>query len=278
MKELIGKQIGSGGCSEVFEWGYDKVIKLFRSNTTPQAVELEYRNSEGAWKAGLPVPRPYQLLDIEGRPGIVFDKIVGETLTERFARQLAEVDTHGLELLDYDIRMSANLIFTIHTCLNIPEVTLNQKEILKNSIAWPAYLTESEKQAIYTRLDGLAVKNSLCHGDPNPNNIIISNGEPVMIDWMNAASGNPAGDIAELIIMYKYAILPAETPPAIAANFDAARDYIIQLFVDEYMKWSGMPYKEIESWIVPVAARKLSADAISEQEKALLVQMIRENL
>lgn len=33
MNSLLGKCIGEGGCAEVFEWGEDKAIKLFRSNT-----------------------------------------------------------------------------------------------------------------------------------------------------------------------------------------------------------------------------------------------------
>lgn len=48
--------------------------------------------------------------------------------------------------------------------------------------------------------------------------------------------------------------------------------------MDEYTKLSGITYDEVYPWISPVAARKLSADAISEAEKRLLVHVIRHYL
>ncbi|QYR19260.1 hypothetical protein KZ483_15040 [Paenibacillus sp. sptzw28] len=48
--------------------------------------------------------------------------------------------------------------------------------------------------------------------------------------------------------------------------------------MEEYERLSGIGYKDIEPWIAPVAARKLAADAISVEEKNLLVNEIRRRL
>ncbi|MBB3155086.1 hypothetical protein FHS16_005193 [Paenibacillus endophyticus] len=52
----------------------------------------------------------------------------------------------------------------------------------------------------------------------------------------------------------------------------------IRLFMEEYEKLSGIGYAHIEPWIALIAARKLSADGISESEKKLLVNEIKRSL
>lgn len=151
-------------------------------------------------------------------------------------------------------------------------------EMLKGSISRATYLTQEEKQFIYKVLDKLPTKNSICHGDPNPGNFLIRDGKPVIIDWMNATIGNPAADIAEYIILMKYAILPPETPNSIVNFFNVARGFILEIFLDEYMKLSDMEYEEIDQWMLPVMAGKLSADGICDEEKKVLVEVVRKNL
>lgn len=70
---MLGKCIGMGSSCEVYEWGgNDKVVKLFHSNTPPEAVQLEYRNCSAAWESGLPAARPFEQVNWEGRHGIIF--------------------------------------------------------------------------------------------------------------------------------------------------------------------------------------------------------------
>ncbi len=77
MSIKIGSKIGEGGCSEVFEWeGSIKLIKVAKANTNYEAMRKEYLNNLKVWEYGLPVARPYELLDIDGRPGIVYERIM----------------------------------------------------------------------------------------------------------------------------------------------------------------------------------------------------------
>ena len=76
----------------------------------------------------------------------------------------------------------------------------------------------------------------------------------------------------------RYAVLPSQYPQVIVQLFDSIRETIINIFMDEYNKLSGITYDEVAPWIIPVAARKLSVDGIGEEEKILLVQEIRRNL
>jgi len=78
--------------------------------------------------------------------------------------------------------------------------------------------------------------------------------------------------------MVRYAILPSDFPIQAKDVLNETRESSIRIFMDEYERLSGIGYAEVESWIVPIAARKLSADGISEEEKNLLVTEIRRRL
>lgn len=282
MNLKVGKKIGEGGCSEVFEWeNGSKVIKLPKPNTSLESMRRELHNNRMAWENGLSVPQPFELVDIDGRAGVVFERIYGESLMERFvANMLQRVNpeqARGIADDGYsDFRLTAQLLNDIHrkSIADIP----SQRETIKNSIKWVDYLSSVEKEHVIAHLDQLPLKQQLCHGDPNPNNILVRDGKAVIIDWTNATIGNPEADLAEYIIMIRYAILPSYLPSEVTDLFNEIRESIITAFIDEYVQLSDITYEDIDAWIVPIAARKLTADGISENEKILLVNEIRSRL
>ncbi|WP_370511428.1 MULTISPECIES: phosphotransferase family protein [Paenibacillus] len=44
-------------------------------------------------------------------------------------------------------------------------------------------------------MKNLMMKQQLCHGDPNPGNILLRDHDTVIIDWNNASTGNPEADL-----------------------------------------------------------------------------------
>lgn len=281
MNNSFGDKIGEGGCSEVFAWeGESNIVKIAKPNTSTAALQAELHHSRIAWECGLPVPQPFEMVDIEGQPGIVFERIYGESIMKRFldrAAKRSEPQKPLHESDDYiEARVTGRLFHQIHShsVANMPSQWAN----IKRDIVSAQYLSESDKAAVIALLDQLPIKYQLCHGDPNPNNILLREHDAVVIDWNNASSGNPEADLAEYIIMIRYAILPPQLPSEASVMLDATRENSIRLFMKEYEKLSGIGYAHIEPWIAPIAARKLSADGISESEKKLLVNEIKRRL
>jgi aminoglycoside phosphotransferase (APT) family kinase protein len=281
MHDKLGSKIAEGGCSEVFEWENKRIIKLAKDNTDLESMRKEYDNNRIAWDIGLSVAQPFELLDIDGRPGIVFERIYGQSLMERFMIQVfkqvtAEQDSKLPNIEENDIRITAQVLSEIHKKSNLK--MSSQRESIKYSIRRVDYLTHAEKEAVINILDSLPAKQQLCHGDPNPGNIMMRDGKAVIIDWMNASIGNPEADLAEYIIMIRYGILPSSLPSKAVDYFNSLRELIISVFISEYMQLSGITYDEIDPWILPIAANKLAADVITEDEKDLLIKEIRRRL
>ncbi|MDP5274243.1 aminoglycoside phosphotransferase family protein [Chengkuizengella axinellae] len=280
MSSKLGNKISEGSCSEVFEWeGSHKVIKLAKENIDFETMNREFINNKMAWDHKLPVARPFELLEINGRPGIVYERIYGKPLLERFLGHLMVDINQKVDLNGGDIPLIARTLGEIHNNSNI-NLPASHREDLKYLINSVQYLTKEEKENVISILDSLPTKQLLCHGDPNPDNFLIGDdGKAVVIDWMNASIGNPEADVAEFIVMIKYAILPPEIPSQVSEYFYSIREELIQIFMEEYTNLTGITYDEIIPWLTPMAARKLyTADALLEEEKKLLVEVIRKDL
>ncbi|SOC42571.1 aminoglycoside phosphotransferase family protein [Ureibacillus acetophenoni] len=274
----LGRKIGEGGTSEVFEWeGKSKILKLAKPNTKLSDIQREFKNNFIAWNLGLSVPQPIEIIEVNNRPGIIFERIVGKTIKERLFKSFIKQMNNPQPRIDLsDVQNTARLLSEIH---ELQHVELRpQRELLKWQILNIKYLSDEEKTSVLKILDQLPLKQQICHGDPNPNNLIVRNDELVLIDWNDATIGNPEADVAEFIVMIKFAILPSDTPQSIVSIFESVRETIIEVFMNEYTVRTGVTYNDIDPWILPIAVRKLYADAISEEEKQLLVNEIRERL
>src|SRR5262245_39936938 len=74
--------VGRGYCSDVYAWGDGKVLKLFHGPLARARAEREYRATRAVHAAGLPAPAAYELLEIDGRWGVVLERINGPSLFE----------------------------------------------------------------------------------------------------------------------------------------------------------------------------------------------------
>lgn len=178
----LGKKIAEGSNSEVYEWeNNDKVIKLAKSNINKMSLQREFNNNHTAWKKGLSVPQPFDMVEVGHRAGIVFERIYGRTLMERLFKNLSEQNSVDQPSINWGgVLLTARLLSEVH---KLPGDQLpSQREYIKNQIHSVNYLKEKEKIMVIEILDSLPIKNQLCHGDPNPNNIIIRNDIPILID------------------------------------------------------------------------------------------------
>src|SRR6185503_1171948 len=75
----LGELIGQGVSSEVYAWTPGTVAKLFRPQFRALAG-VEYERARGAHAAGASCPAVHELIDVGGRPGVVFDRLDGPSL------------------------------------------------------------------------------------------------------------------------------------------------------------------------------------------------------
>ena len=82
MSETMGRLLAAGQRAEVFEWGC-RVVKLCRSTGSKQVIFREAAINAAVEALGLPVPVVWSVQQIDGRWGIVFDRVSGASFAEQ---------------------------------------------------------------------------------------------------------------------------------------------------------------------------------------------------
>ena len=103
----LGEPIAVGRTAEIYDWEEGQILKLFRDWFPAHSVEQEARNARAVHAAGLPVPAVGEVIEIDGRLGLIYERVEGPSMEEtlkaklwtlfRSARLLAELhaDMHA---------------------------------------------------------------------------------------------------------------------------------------------------------------------------------------
>lgn len=262
-----GKLIGQGRTAEIYALENNKVLKLFRADMGHKSVEKEYTLGKLISGTGVPSPEVYEMVTLGDRQGIVYQMVTGKTMLEHISRRPHSVSTpaRSLACLHHKIHQ--------HTASGLPQ----QKQILAETIDKTRVLSAPDKQTILDHLNALPPGDRLCHGDFHPDNVMITPDDAVVLDWINASIGNPAADVARTILLLRDAAPPPGISGWKAKLLDILRKKFFGIYFQEYLKISGVSARNVEAWILPVAAARLTEN-LPQGEKLVLQTIIRQHI
>ena len=258
--------IGKGRTAIVYQYGDSCALKLFNKGFEKMA-EKEFKKTLILHRTGLPCPKVFKLLEQDGKKGIVYQCVKGESLfyhlkqcpfmVKKYAREMAQMHNKihcycGSELEEICIQL-ANQI------RNAPDLSI------------------SDKKQIIEYMDCLPDGNQVCHMDYHPDNIMFEQGEiSAVIDWSNSGRGNPLADVCRTSILLRAASSPPGTPLFWRMIIPVFGKVLNRLYLKAYCKQSGCTYYEISQWTLPIAAARLSEEI--EKEREYLLNLIARHL
>ena len=194
-----GKVVGVGNTAAVYEWEEGKVLKLFYPGYPQEAVEKEFHNAMTIRNMDFPKPKAYEIISSEERIGIVYDMVKGESLLD-WVMKTGDVQECAIYMAKLHKAILHNKVS------NVP----NYKEFLKSHIPNTLSVNLKKREEILQMIDSLPDGNTLCHGDFHPGNILISDGQSMVIDFMNVCHGDFLYDIARTVFLVEYTPVPME--------------------------------------------------------------------
>jgi tRNA A-37 threonylcarbamoyl transferase component Bud32 len=165
----VGKRIGSGGTSDVHDWGDGLVVKVFKPRFEHLAP-MEAERASAVHAAGVPCPAVHDLITVDDRPGLVFDKLEGPWA-------LGWPDGAAI---------TARVHAAIHD-IEAPE-------------ALPRLVDRLADLGVHGLPDG----DRIFHGDLHPLNVLADGDGWSVIDWSGAHRGARAADVAMSVLAMGY--------------------------------------------------------------------------
>ena len=251
----LGKIIGYGWSSDVFEYGSDKVIKLFKNKNSIRSSDTmayyEYRKTKKIFENGLPAPEVFDFIKYGDRYGFVLEKIDGHTLYNEIAFFLSNSvkekrfyeNAFRSEQVSGIIRKMAKTLSIIHNTQHDFDQHgfMDTLDVLLEK-TFSNYDTEA-----YKIFSSLPEGHCILHTDFHLDNIIYADDKLYLVDWLHSTIGNHMFDVANIVNMFE------EFASGKKDNYDNDffyhyKDKAISLFLDEYKRQSGMELLNLEEW------------------------------
>ena len=236
------ERIGIGNTAEVFAFERNKVCKLFHEGYPRECAEMDYQNSKLVNELNIPSPKAYELVKLNGRNGIIYDRLYGTSLLE-----LLMAGSQNAKLVPQMVDLQKRMLEK-HT-----EACTNYKDFLRGLL----YEDNEETLIIRKKIDALPDGDCLCHGDYHPGNVWINeNGEAQVIDFMNICFGPREYDIART----HFLITQGGMPEGLAEEQENYIRQMQQILGKEYLKLMRVEKDDLEKYLDVIAiCRKYEA-------------------
>ena len=192
------KLIGQGANGKVYRLDEDKIVKLY-DYIGLDMVKREKENVRKVLASGVPCVIPYDVVKSGDKYGLVFEMLDCDTLGHIFAENPDRFD----ELSDKYVQL-AKALHSVHigdgSIRNIKTTMRENLDVLRE------WCTDEEVSIMAEVEERIPMRDILLHNDLHPGNIMVQDGEFLLIDMADMMIGPEIFDMASTFRML--AVMP----------------------------------------------------------------------
>ena len=264
MQFTLTKPIAFGRTAEVYAWREDAVLKLYYEWCPAYWSENEAKVAQAVVAADIPTPAALEIIEVNGRRGIVYERVTGISMLQDMNAQPWTSIRHARSLAELHAKINS---------LAVPGL-FPYTAGLTNAVRNAPHLRDDMRASVLDLLPALPEGDRLCHGDFHPGNVMLTRNGPVVIDWMTACIGSPWADFA------RTSLLLTIGPKGAGNQLNPIMRLVIQLFyrsyARRYLELMPDPQNEREKWMPVIAAARLEERI--EPEREALIKMVEDGL
>lgn len=264
------KKIGAGACGECYRIDDETIIKLYYPHISRKEIELEKELAKKAFVMGVPTAISYDIVECDGRDGVIYELINSKTLCELIREDEKNIDAY--------IDLYADVCRQIHSIDSADADLPSFKDINRIDIAKITDITEEEREYLYKFIDIVPDYNNCVHGDLNINNIMVQNGECCLIDMGEFSTGFYLFDISRILFSMHYAGAKPDEVNTFYKLPQKTVDYILDKMLCKYFDCDNIDEAISKNddlrWLHPLAwfrcaASMLKGNRWSEEKKQM---------
>ncbi len=187
--------IGQGANGKVYRIDPETIIKVYMNPDALPDIERERDLAKKAFVKNIPTAIPFDVVRVGDGYGSVFELLNAKS----FAKILAAEPDRVEEIIDLYI----DLLKKIHATEVEPGDMPDMREVaLKWATFLKDYLPEEYANKLVALVEAVPVDHHMMHGDYHIKNVMLQDGEALLIDMDTLCQGHPVFELASMFNAY----------------------------------------------------------------------------
>ena len=183
--------IAKGANGAVYRYDNETILKTYFAKDALPEIKQERENARRAFVLGINTAIPYGIVRVGDSYGTVTELLNAENVTQLIRK--------NPENLEQPVKYYIDMLKNIHATEVEPGQVPDMKQ---TALAWADFVSEHipEEQGKKLRalVEAVPQRNTLLHGDYHTNNIMVQNGEPLLIDMDTLCMGHPVFELGSM--------------------------------------------------------------------------------
>ena len=183
--------IAKGANGAVYRYDAETILKTYFAKDALPEIKQERENARRAFVLGINTAIPYGIVRVGDGYGTVTELLNATSVTKLIRNNPDDLS----EAVKYYIDMLKSIHATEVEDGEVPDM----KEI---ALDWArfvsAHIPEEQGKKLISLIEAVPKQNTLMHGDYHTNNIMVQNGEPLLIDMDTLCMGHPVFELGSM--------------------------------------------------------------------------------
>ena len=183
--------IAKGANGAVYRYDAETILKTYFAKDASPEIKQERENARRAFVLGINTAIPYGIVRVGDGYGTVTELLNAVSVTKLIRNNPDDLS----EAVKYYVDMLKSIHATEVEDGEVPDM----KEI---ALDWAnfvsAYIPENQGKKLISLIEAVPKQNTLMHGDYHTNNIMVQNGEPLLIDMDTLCMGHPVFELGSM--------------------------------------------------------------------------------
>ena len=183
--------IAKGANGAVYRYDAETILKTYFAKDALPEIKQERENARRAFVLGINTAIPYGIVRVGDGYGTVTELLNAVSVTKLIRNNPDDLS----EAVKYYVDMLKSIHATEVEDGEVPDM----KEI---ALDWAnfvsAHIPEDQAKKLISLIEAVPKQNTLMHGDYHTNNIMVQNGEPLLIDMDTLCMGHPVFELGSM--------------------------------------------------------------------------------
>lgn len=187
--------IGHGAKGTVYRYNEDTAVKVYKKKDSLPAIRRERELARRAFVLDIPTAISYEIVRVGDSFGSVFELINAKSYSTLLLEQP--------ERFDVLVEEYSSLLRKIHATKVRPGELPDVRDYARSWVACAApYLPQQDIQKLYRLVDEAPDTQTMLHCDYHTNNVLLQNGETILIDMDTLSHGHPVFELANIYLAH----------------------------------------------------------------------------